>query len=833
MISTTAKGNDFRDLIDRILSAAGFSGVKSEIRLDHKKVDVVGLWGRRTFDGALTFAIEAKDYSGTVDKDECIKFIYEYKPLIDNRTIDRAWLISKGPISPDGRRLIEQNRDIKCFTFSEFQRHLMGFDGYLLDIIKEYDNANIKEFYIPPFTEDNVDLEKLVNTWIVGSDSTPLAILAAYGKGKSTFALHLSAALAINAQNDSTQRIPILVRLGEIVNEQSLDGLIGKVLASKYEVANYHFHLFTELNEAGRFVIIFDGLDEMKHGMTIFMFEQTISSLLSLDKGSSRILFLGRDTALATDAEFRVVIEGIQTTGAGRQIASRTRRALKTASLRGFTLDEARSYVRRCFPLKAVNTGRRKSSPPNNQWVEDRINNLLSGDFDELIVRPVHAEMLCEIASDQSISLHGLTAFELYDSFIHYLLDREVSKAGRFPGFSVDVRRRFNSAVAWWLWEQNNASTTTLNDVPMQICHDTVGTVQHDFDTISLKRELIAGCLVEKAGTAVYFGHRSIQEFLVAEHIFKTDMLRGSDAETGRVSTMWPLLNDEITGFLLEFFNRAPDKERRAKRWLEDIDRWRVSGILPNGIALFSELLDIGRITDSEIWKSPSKMHFAFYQKLLRSLKENENIYDDQGAVSMARSFVENMNGKSYKVQAAIMRIWLEHAVRLDAKEIYTMIAYGMPIKYLRKIMDILESNPRSTHTLKADEQFVLAVLLHCGTISREERELYYDLNVRKLDRVTAGASGFSLDLQATPLLGRTAISIPIPDSVKVPISNIYSKLHGIGVKGSDIDVVRRFFNENSIRTRIKPVFVVENVSRALDSNEPRSKTKRTLPRGR
>src|ERR1700757_1196656 len=75
-------------------------------------------------------------------------------------------------------------------------------------------------------------------------------------------------------------------------------------------------------------------------------------------------------------------------------------------------------------------------------------------------------------------------------------------------------RRKFNRSVAWWLWQQGGASTSVFHDLPVEMCKAAVVGIRHEFDIEGLKRELVAGCLVEKGGGTIYFAHRSIQEFL-------------------------------------------------------------------------------------------------------------------------------------------------------------------------------------------------------------------------------------------------------------------------------------------------------------------------------
>jgi hypothetical protein len=120
--------------------------------------------------------------------------------------------------------------------------------------------------------------------------------------------------------------------------------------------------------------------------------------------------------------------------------------------------------------------------------------------------------MLCQIATDPDLSLADLTKYRLFDLFVHFLLEREVNKHGRDPRFTLDVRRGFNRSLAFWLWSQGGISTVELASVPCEICRSACLGVRHDYDDAALRKELTAGCLIEKglSGT-IYFGHRSLQ----------------------------------------------------------------------------------------------------------------------------------------------------------------------------------------------------------------------------------------------------------------------------------------------------------------------------------
>lgn len=436
--STVEKGNAFRDLVVSMLEAAGFAS-ESEIRKNFKKVDAI--WRRDDIDGPRLYGIETKDYKGTLTKDECINFAYEYGALVDDGTLDSAWLVSKGEISPDGRAAVDAKRGLKAFTYAEFQRRLLGLDNYLRDLLGRYDNSRVADWYVQLHTDEDVPLEEVVRTWLAAEDLPPMAIIAGYGKGKSTFAMNTAASLAAAALKDAYQRAPILIPLGDIMDEQSLEGLLGKAFTTTSGVLNYNFALFEKLNQAGRFVILFDGFDEMKHGMTLQKFETMIRELLRLDRGRAKILILGRDTAFHDQHEFRAIIEGRQMTSAGFEVATMDRRQFTPVTIRDFKIDEARNFVRGFFPSLMTESSKGGSPAPSSGWIEKRIEELVGGEFDTLLVRPVHARMLCQIATDPNVVLGSISKYGLFDRFVHFLLDREVSKRGRDPRFGIDSRR--------------------------------------------------------------------------------------------------------------------------------------------------------------------------------------------------------------------------------------------------------------------------------------------------------------------------------------------------------------------------------------------------------
>lgn len=792
--TTIEKGNAFRDLVASMLECAGFVA-ETETRERFKKVDV--RWRREDIDGLQKYFVEAKDHAGTLGKDECSKFVAEYGTLIDSGDADRAWLVSKSQLTPDGRALIDAKRSCKAMTFAEFQRRLLGLDSYLQDLIAGYDNEKIAEWYIPLHTEDGNDLEEIVREWIEQEDALPLAIVAGYGKGKSTFARHLAAALAREALAQPWRRVPVLVPLGDIVDEQSLEGLLGKVFTTRPGVHGYNFGLFETLNNAGRYVVIFDGFDEMKHGMTLARFEANITQLMRLDKGAAKIIVLGRDTAFQDDYEFRSIIQGRQITAGGQEVSVRGRRAFRELTVRNFLVDEAKRFVEKFFPVAARDAVRGSGKPIDETWIASRLAELLSGSFDSLLVRPVHAQMLCQIATDANLSLTDLSKYRLFDLFVHFLLDREVSKHGRDAHFSLDVRRQFNRALAYWLWAQGGVSTVTLASVPADICRTAASEVRHDYDDTALRKELTAGCLIEKGATGtIYFGHRSLQEFLVAEDIIATDF--GHVPPGDKSGSLWTLelVTPEVGSFILEAAKSSDQARETVLTWFDILKDLRRKDMPRSGMRFFLELHELfgdklSRFNDPWfIWLR----YFAANEGVEFAPKTN-------AAADQLAATIKFLAGNKEQ-QAAVLMLFAEAFSRpsdVRGRMAAQFIAKWLDPALLRDAIQAARDKGRNKpHYVSIDDNFALWTLLHSAKVESNPPKITIDLRELRKRAGTALAMGFADEQEEN-----------LPEDsrfLSVPAQAIY---RAWGVRESELDKLRPYFTDASLRGKILPLEIV------------------------
>lgn len=240
----------FEQMVGELLRLSGYE-VKNEILIGHKKVDLYV--EERRLGSVKRIAVECKNYAPTLSQAQVTDIHTNYRPLYESNLIDEILIVTRNGLAPSANTLVSLTRELTHLTFDELQSSIMDFRPYLIGLVQQFDDQGLSNYYIDPISQDGDHLETITLGWINSTDENPIAVLASYGMGKTTFARRMSHILADKAIRDSSQRIPILIKLGDISSEQSLEGLLGKAFTAASVVRNYTFSTFLRLNQMGRF----------------------------------------------------------------------------------------------------------------------------------------------------------------------------------------------------------------------------------------------------------------------------------------------------------------------------------------------------------------------------------------------------------------------------------------------------------------------------------------------------------------------------------------------------------------------------------------------------
>ena len=178
-------------------------------------------------------------------------------------------------VVPSGSKRESIHNDIHIFTRDEILDQLIPFKNYLPAIETAYtkpapdrEEDAIEQYYVPlkirrTATAPEAEwLDDVVEEWLAaGPARRHLSLLGEFGTGKSWFARRLNYRAA-SARN--RQRIPVLFQLRNWSERFDLKSLITDTLVNthKLKLAS-DYRAFERLNREGRFLLIFDGFDEM------------------------------------------------------------------------------------------------------------------------------------------------------------------------------------------------------------------------------------------------------------------------------------------------------------------------------------------------------------------------------------------------------------------------------------------------------------------------------------------------------------------------------------------------------------------------------------------
>jgi len=539
-VSTTAIGDALRDHVIDLLEAEGHK-VSREVRVGTKKVDVL-LEIDEEF-RPQKIAIECKNLGKNMSQGELNAIFADYLSLLEQGQVTSVFVIARLDFSPEAKLQANTRRGrLEIFTITEFEESLLGYRKYCRNVRDLFSEGGLEDYYIKSSIEGGAGLHDQITDWIASPTTKPVAILGGYGMGKTSYCKFLTRELADRYLNDPSCRVPIYIRLSDIATQTDVDGLIAKTLADRYSTKNYSFAKFKKLNRAGKFVLIFDGFDEMKHALSWTDFKYNFSQIHSLLDGKAKILVAGRPNAFLSDDEHAWILRGQRVSG-DQVIKMPDAPEYLELSLAPFTDIEIVAFLEKYLSRRAPVELATKSAIDN--WISNRVE-----DFEKIkesgdLHRPVHLKIYADIAADPSVKLETFSTYGLYAIATTRISEREGEKVVR-KQIDADKRQAVIERIAWWLWDSFDGRV--LYFVPEVVPEAIIGRdllEDPNYEREALYREIFTGSFLErKYGQNYYFSHRSFLEFFVARRLEKAEKL------SIQVHSIFKNLNPEILAFL-------------------------------------------------------------------------------------------------------------------------------------------------------------------------------------------------------------------------------------------------------------------------------------------
>lgn len=555
----TSTSKAFEREVIQLIGQMGFD-VIPKFQLASKKVDFLATEFDR-FGKTKQYLGECKCYNSLLTKDELVKIIVDYGTHLNSGY--NLLIVTKNGLAPAAQTYINDSHNVYHRTYHDLLNATMDFTSYVHGSKATYQLGDLSKNYIAQgFYEGKGSIEAYIEKWIESEDFNPLAVLGGYGMGKTTLALRLGYTQARKHEDNPQERIPIIIKLEDLSNESTLEGLLGKLFTSVNVIRNYNFPLFMKLNEDGKFLIILDGFDEMKRTMSedalFFNFEQ----LNRLVSKKSKVILLGRPTVFLNKMEQKEILQGSRF-DSKRPVGSSGRSNFTELNIKPFSKEQIELFLSKSLKNTTAKSNRNADSITLESYVSS-LNEMDIRHLVEIASRPVQLKMLTEILPFHEGEISAITVTILYSEFIDLITRRESNKIAR-SDFRYSDRRAFASSLAYWMWKKDLGAEVDSSAIDKKLF---MKYIQNGKTFEEVKRDLLLGCFLEKKQpSGLYFPHRTFQEFLVAEeinNIIKTGVLILDDC---------PFLTPEIKSFFIEIIG------------LIDLKKWRRSVIEnPNSV---------------------------------------------------------------------------------------------------------------------------------------------------------------------------------------------------------------------------------------------------------
>lgn len=386
--------------------------------------------------------------------------------------------------------------------------------------------------------KDLGQLERLVLAWAEDeSVQQALAILGSYGTGKSSFAKRLAHIWARKYEDGVTDRMPLLIELRNFGSHQDIRGLITHELINRHGTRHGSYESFEMLNREGKFLLILDGFDEMKQGLSKDVIAYNFNELNKLYSPSSKIVLCGRPTVFSNENEQTSILRGTSEIGFTHAVQ------YIQVSVAPFTESDIFKFLNKYIRAKHP-----KEKNDLLGLVRDLEGELpTNNDLKSLLSRPVHLPMLVAVLPEWRSGIDNLKRASLYETFINKTISREIMKGGPLSDATYDTgtRRQFASELALLMFRSGESRSLHFSDIPDDLIRR-FAKPGRSLD--STKRDLIAACFLErKPPDILFFGHKSFAEFLLAENLVR---LMGE--ATPNTNTLGIRFSSEVISFVSE-----------------------------------------------------------------------------------------------------------------------------------------------------------------------------------------------------------------------------------------------------------------------------------------
>jgi len=480
-----------------ILKLKGYMNIEENVRIGSVLVD---LYGEQPIPDDQPLRTIVQCYS-QVDKETVKQFINTLEQL--SNKVERGFLVSEVPINLQIAELAKGHRCLKLQTLEDLLRNLIDFEHYLDWVIENYERDEISEYYVDLSCQEHGTKEILlsvhtyVNEFLTKGEKNHIFLLGEYGSGKTSFCKKYAHDLAMQYKTHrSGNRIPILVNLQDYGRIMNFHQFITDLLVNKFKLRNMDYDTFNTMNEAGLFLLVFDGFDEITQKVDTKTVRQNFEELAKAVVGKSKVLFTCRTEFFRSSSQMEELLSAAY-------VSSKLGPKFEILYLRDFPEDKIKRFLRQ-------RVGRDKAKLYFQKM--RKTYNLM-----ELAQRPVLLNMIVEYWPKLIAEKKKIRVADLYRVAADFWLERDIQANRTF--LNKEDKMLFMEELAFQMYLTDKLSIH-YTEIPERIRQhfkleeaEQIDYFAHDVMTCSfLNRDEVGNYT---------FTHKSFMEYFVARRLAK------------------------------------------------------------------------------------------------------------------------------------------------------------------------------------------------------------------------------------------------------------------------------------------------------------------------
>jgi hypothetical protein len=549
--AAVTKGAAFEADVAELYRLLGAEVIQN-IEIANKKVDLLATFRIPGSSIRHRVIVECKDEKRrAADNQRVMQFHGLLETARKLGVAESAEIITRVPWGDAAKGYAHAN-DIGLFTYAEKTSQLIDFAPYLRDLIRAFDviddrrpnESALGSYYVSSSAErivkgetvkipkaDEYISESLAET---GSERH-LALLGEYGTGKTSLSKKLARDLADDyLKAPGSVRIPILFSLREFTKKLDIEAFVTSFLDKECGAANPKFKLFSAMNNAGIFLLIFDALDEMAVRVDADTLEVNLQEIEKLAAPvASRVLITSRIEYFISREEQEKALRP-----KGNVVETRTTQ-YGALTLLSWSSDQVDEFIKKRVPLiKGV------AQP----WTYYRDSIRRIPGLSDLSSRPVLLEMIVKTLPELIASGKPINRPNLYETYLRGEIRRQRILKKRELLLSEELRFSMLQQLALDFYD-GAIPAITFSEGLSRVC-DQVKPPKVESEAYT--REFLTCSFLTRQADEFRFSHSSIMEYLAATALIQ-EVKSGEPVVFGHRR-----LQPVVTGFMVEL---SPKKE--------------------------------------------------------------------------------------------------------------------------------------------------------------------------------------------------------------------------------------------------------------------------------